>query len=192
MSTSAVSPVRLDLDAPLEVANWRPLLHGILAIPHAIVLYFLGLAVGVVMFIAFFAILFTGAYPQGMFDFAAKVMAYQWRVTSYTLWLRESYPAFGIDDQYDPATLEIEYPTGLSRGLIFVKWLLIIPHCITLMIFGIGAYVMLIVGFFTVLFTGKWPEGARAYVIRFMRWSTQIQVYVSLMSDAYPPFTPQD
>jgi hypothetical protein len=192
MSTSAAYPVHLELESPLEVANWRPLVAGLLAIPHFIVIYFLQIAASVVITIAWFAILFTGVYPRGMFDFVASAMSYQWRATSYALFLRESYPAFGLGNSeadYDPAELTVAYPENLSRGLIFVKWLLAVPHFIALCFVGIAAYVAIVVGFFAVLFTGRWPAGVRDFVLGFMRWSTRVQAYVNLMTDEYPPFS---
>ena len=62
-------PVQLDLDAPLEVARWRPLVHWILVIPHWVVLYVLGLVLGVLAFVSWFAILFTANITRGLFDF---------------------------------------------------------------------------------------------------------------------------
>ena len=85
-------PVRLELDAPLEVARWRPLVHWLLSIPYYVVLYVLQIALEVVTFVAWFAILFTGNIPSGMFGFMVSVQRFQWRFSSYFLWLREPYP----------------------------------------------------------------------------------------------------
>src|SRR5437764_11249600 len=117
-------PVRLDLDAPLEVARWRPLVHWLLAIPQFVILYVLNYAMGVVVIIAWFAILFTGNIPEGMFNFMVMVHRYQWRVYSYMAWLRQPYPPFEFQGVAEapgtvPARLSIDYPDRLSRGLSF-------------------------------------------------------------------------
>jgi hypothetical protein len=194
LTPSGPSPIQMDLVAPLEVANWRVIGNPILAIPHLIYLGVLSLVVGVITVIAWFSILFTGKYPESMYDFAAGVMRYQWRVVSYYYFMREPYPAFGTqgtlaDPGGDPATFSITYPGELSRGLIWIKWLLAIPAFVVLFVYILGVYVALIVAFFTVLFTGKWPENWRAYTIRVMRYSFKVNAYYNLMTDVYPGFT---
>src|ERR1035441_8163911 len=124
-------PVQLDLNAPLKVANWRVIGNPVMAIPLALYMYILSIAVSVVTFIAWWAILFTGKYPESMFGFAAGVMRYQWRLGTFYLFMREPYPTFTLvnttaDPGDDPATFSIPYPEKLSRGLIFIKWLLVI------------------------------------------------------------------
>jgi hypothetical protein len=79
----------------------------------------------------------------------------------------------------------------LSRGLIFIKWLLVIPQMIVLLFLGIGLYVVLIIAFFAVLFTGSWPAGLRDYVVGVERWATRVMMYYGLMTDQYPPFSLQ-
>ncbi len=187
-------PVSLELDAPLEVARWRPLVHWLLSIPYYIVLYVLQLALGVVTFVAWFAILFTANIPEGMFDFMVSVHRFQWRYSSYLLWLREPYPPFEvtgppIDAGADaPTRFSVERPQRLSRLLIFVKWLLAIPHEIVLFFLLIGAVVAILIGFFAVLITGRWPQGLRDYIVGVHRWAYRVQAYVYLLTDVYPPF----
>src|SRR5437764_72603 len=113
-------PVTLELDAPLEVARWRPLVHWLLSIPYYLVLYLLQIALSVITIIAWFAILFTGNIPEGMFNFMVSVHRFGWRFSSYYLWLREPYPPFEItgpamDPGTDPARYSVPYPQRLSR-----------------------------------------------------------------------------
>jgi hypothetical protein len=194
MATSSAYPVQLDLDAPLEVARWRPLVHWLLVIPHWVVLYVLQLVFSVLAVISWFAILFTGNIPQGMFDFMTMILRYQWRTTSYLLFMREPYPPFdftpgNLDPGNDPGRLSVEYPERLSRLLIFVKWILIIPHAIALLFVGIGAFFVVAAAWFVVLFTGRWPEGMRNFVVGTVRWGTRVSSYVYLLTDVYPPFS---
>jgi hypothetical protein len=194
--TASASPVHLDLDAPLTVARWRVIVNPIMAIPHIVVLYVLNIVVSVVTFIAWFAILFTGRYPPGLFDVAVGVMRYQWRVGTFYLFMREPYPAFGLpsgpaDPGGDPATFSVVRPEKLSRGLIFIKWLLVIPVYIVLVVLALGAYVVLLIAFFAVLITGQWPEGLRRYVIGVARLAFRMNAYTYLMTDVYPGFSTQ-
>ena len=187
-------PVQLDLETPLRIARWRPLVHWLLAIPQLLVLYFLGIAIGILTFLAWFAILFTARIPPGMFDFMVMIHRYQWRVISYVYWMREPYPPFdfsasAIDPGGDPATLSIEYPARLSRILIFVKWLLAFPHYLVLLFLGVAAYVGWVVSFFAVLVLGRWPAGLRQFLVGVVRWGTRVQAYVYLLTDTYPPFS---
>jgi hypothetical protein len=194
MAPASASPVQLELNAPLNVARWRVIGNPIMAIPHIIILYVLNIVLNVVTFIAWFAILFTGNYPPGLFDFAVGVMRYQWRVGTFYLFMREPYPTFGIpngptDPGDDPAVLSLIRPDKLSRGLIFIKWLLVIPVYVVLIVLGIGVYVVLFIAFFAVLFTGKWPAGLRKYVIGVARLGFRLNAYFFLLTDVYPGFS---
>lgn len=195
MSTQ-VTPeaVYLDLNAPLEVARSKPLVAWLLAIPHFFVLYVLWCVNSVLVFIAFFTVLFTGNIPRGMFDFMAMIHRYQWRTLSYLMFMRDPYPAFeytaaAADPGGDPAVVDIEYPERLSRGLPLVKWLLAVPHYFALAFVGLAAYFVVFIAWFAVLFTGSWPAGMREFVVGTMRWSMRVQVYLNLMTDEYPPFS---
>ena len=94
------------------------------------------------------------------------VLRYQWRVFSYVYWMRNEYPPFEFtvtarDNGIDPASVDVEDPVEMNRWLVLVKWLLAIPQYIVLLFLGIALWVVLLITFFAVLFTGKWPEGMR-------------------------------
>ena len=134
-------PATLDarLDEPLS--RWKWLVKWILAIPHYVVLLFLWIAFVLVTIGAFFAIVFTGRYPRGMFSFNLGVMRWTWRVSYYsTTGLgTDRYPPFSLGPEPDyPATLDVEYPDALSHWKPLVKWLFAIPQLCVVAIFTGG------------------------------------------------------
>jgi len=195
-TTAPRYPARLGLEAPEKVANWRPLVHWLLAIPQVLVAQALQPVRQVLQFISFFAILFTKKIPPQIFDVIVMAYRYEWRVTSYALWMRESYPPFSFtptaqDDNADPASISVDYPAELNRWLPLVKWLLAIPHYIVLAFLGVAAAVVAIMAFFAVLFTGRYPKGLREFLVGVSRWSFRVRTYVGLLTDVYPPFSLQ-
>ncbi|MET0158451.1 MAG: DUF4389 domain-containing protein [Acidimicrobiales bacterium] len=187
-------PVHLDFGAPLEVANWRPLVHWLLVIPYAIVVAILGWALSIVAFVAFFTVVFTKRIPDGMFRFMSMCLRVSWRSSSYHYFMREPYPEWDFtsasaDPGGDPATVSIDEPGELNRWLPFVKWLLAIPHYVVLFFLFIGLSFVVLIGFFAVLFTGRWPEGLREYVVGVHRWGLRVVAYIFYMTDDYPPFS---
>jgi hypothetical protein len=191
--------LRGELTIPPGRGWW--LLKWLLIIPHIICLIGLGIAFIVVWIISFFAILFTGKHPKGLFDFKVGVLRWGWRVGfySYSALGTDKYPPFSLQpDPAYPADLDIPYPEKLSQGLVLVKWwLLAIPHYIIVGLFSGGAgwggrggliFWLAIFGAVTVLFTGKYPADIFKLVIGLNRWSIRVCAYTSLMRDEYPPF----
>jgi hypothetical protein len=123
MSAVPLNPVRVDARLDPELSRWLWLVKWLLAIPHFIVLLFLFIAFVVLTIVAFFAILFTGRYPQWIFDFNLGVLRWGWRVGFYTYDAlgTDRYPPFSLGPEPDyPATLDVAYPGQLSRGLVLV------------------------------------------------------------------------
>jgi hypothetical protein len=187
------------------------LLKWLLGIPHYICLIGLWIAFIVVCIISFFAIVFTGKHPRGLFDFKVGVLRWSWRVGfySYEALGTDKYPPFSLQsDPNYPADLEIPYPEKMSRGLVWVKWwLLAIPHYIIVSFLtggwgwswevgeqqmtteGAGLiFVLAIFAGIVLLFHGKYPQSIFKLVIGFNRWVYRVAAYITLMTDEYPPF----
>jgi hypothetical protein len=193
--SNAEYPASFTLDPPEKVANWRPLVNWILAIPHYVVLYALRILSQVVGVISWFAILFTGKLPDSFANIQAMYMRYEQRVYSFSVFMREEYPPFAFnmsptDDGADPRTTVNVQPQLEDRNRVTVAFRLIlaIPQLIVLTFLGIGAAVVIVIAFFAVLFTGSWPEGMRTYVINVVRWYVRVEAYTLLLNDEYPPF----
>jgi hypothetical protein len=192
--TTGTDPVLLTFDAPDKIANWRPLVHWLLVIPHYVIAYLLNIASQVVWIISFFTVLFTEQVPESLFRFQVMVMRYHARMYSYAAFMREAYPPFDfttseIDPGNDPLQLSIQRPEKVNRWLPLVKWLLAIPHFIVLAVYVIGAFFVVIAAFFAVLFTGRYPAGMRGYLVKVMRYALHIQAYMLFLRDEYPSFS---
>jgi hypothetical protein len=193
--SSDAYPATFAFDAPEKVANWRPLVNWLLAIPHYIVLYALRILAEVIAFISWFAILFTGNLPEVFANLQSMWMRYELRTYSFVLFMREEYPpfAFGMtptDDGADPR-VKIDFRpelTDRNRLTVGFRIILVIPHLIALALLGIAAGVVALIAFFAVLFTGRWPDGMRNFVLNVYRWYLRVQTYFLLLTDEYPPF----
>lgn len=188
-------PVSFTFDTPEKIARWRPLLHWLLAIPHFIVLYVLGIVAGILVIIAWFAGVFAGKIPDGLQKPIAMYVRYNTRVSTYMFFLREEYPPFSFDSTFadpgDDARVRLDVVPaveGRSRLTIFFRYFMIIPHMIVLFVLFLAAYVVLLLGFFAVLVLGRWPAGLGAFMIGLIRWSTRVNAYTYLLTDEYPPF----
>ncbi len=182
-------PIRYDVAYPEHLSRWLIFVKWLLAVPHFLIVYFLTLAFEVVTFIAFFAILFTKKYPDGLFKFAVGTRRWQANVSAYVGLLRDEYPPFSMDAGQYAVTYDVEYPQELSRWLIFVKWLLVIPHIVVIALLGIAVLVLGVIAWFAILFTGRFPRSLFDFIVGVQRWSERANGYVLFFTDAYPPFS---
>ncbi len=182
-------PLRYDVEYPEELSRWLIFVKWLLAIPHFIILYLLLIATSVVTFVAFFAILFTKRYPRGLFDFVVNVDRWSANVMAYLMLFRDEYPPFSWEPGEYAVTYEVDYMQEMNRWLPLVKWLLAIPHIIVLGLLFIGALVALIIAWFAILFTGRFPRGMFDFLVGVHRWNYRVNAYIYLLCDEYPPFS---
>jgi hypothetical protein len=150
-----------------------------------------GLAAGGVLFLpALLMIVFRQKYPRWWFDWNVQFLRFSLRVGAYAALLTDVYPS---TDEEQSVHLKVPYPDAkkdLSQWLPLVKWFLAIPHYVVLFFLGVGAAVSVIVAWFAILFTGRYPKDLAAYVAGVMRWCVRVCAYAFLLvTDAYPPFT---
>ena len=208
-----VYPARLRGELDPQLSRWLWLVKWLLAIPHYLVLIVLWFAFVVTTIAAGFAILFTGRYPRGLFNFNVGVLRWSWRVGfySYSALGTDRYPPFSLSRTEYPADFDVEYPEKLSNGLVLVKWwLLALPHLLILAAltgsagqvwewddqtpgFETGGGISLIgilvlIAAVILLFTGRYRRGLFDFILGINRWVFRVIAYVALMRDEYPPF----
>jgi len=209
MEASAAYPVILAVDYPERQSRWKTLLRLFLAIPVLIFAAIIGGgggiygwgdwsgwqesysisigAAGSVVLAIWITIVFRGYIPRWLFSFLVGLMRFQVRVFSYFALLTDTYPPFEGDY---PIRLEVQYPEKLARWkVLFWKFFTSIPHFVVLLFLLIGAGFSVVIGWFAILFTGRFPEGLHGYVAGVVRWSMRVQAYVFSLTDDYPPFS---
>jgi hypothetical protein len=165
-----------------------------IVIPHAFLLFFINIASAVLAFIAFWAVLFTAQYPRSFFDFQVNIHRWLLRLQARLFNLADGYPGFGMNATDDKTSFDIHYPATLSRGLLLARIFfgaiyVIIPHGFCLFFRMIATYVVVFVAWWAVLITGEYPKGMHDFVVGTLRWATRVNMYMSFMTDKYPPFS---
>jgi hypothetical protein len=135
-------------------------------------------------------ILFRQRYPRWWFDFAREFTRFVARVSAYFVLLTDRYPST-VEEQ--SVHLEIDYPDverDLNRWLPLVKWFLAIPHYIVLVVLAVVAVFAVLIAWFAILFTGRYPRALFDYVVGVSRWALRVEAYAFLLvTDRYPPFS---
>ena len=135
-------------------------------------------------------ILFRQKYPRWWFDWNLELQRFTNRVLVYVLLMDDRYPS---TDQEQGLRLDYVYPDvprELNRFLPLVKWLLAIPHYIVLAFLWIAVFFVVIVAWFAILFTGRYPRGIFDFVEGVVRWGQRVVAYAfTLVTDRYPPFS---
>jgi hypothetical protein len=203
-------PARLEIDYPESLDRLTTLVRVIWALPIVIISSLLtgtgnetvitetgerirtsgGGVVGGLFLATMLMIVFREKYPRWWFDFALELSRFGTRVGAYVALLTDRYPS---TDESQSVHLEIDYPDvqqDLNRWLPLVKWLLAIPHIVVLVVLGAVAILAVVIAWFAILFTGRFPRALFDYVVGVGRWALRVQAYASLLvTDRYPPFS---
>jgi hypothetical protein len=149
----------------------------------------IGTAATIMAIISWFAIVFTGRQPRGLWDFTNFYMRWRGNALAYMALLRDEYPPFGPGDGSYPASFGVDaFPETRNRWSVGLRLIYAIPQLIVLFFLGIAWLVTVIIGWFAILFTGRYPEGLYTFGVGYMRWSLRVEAYLLLMRDEYPPF----
>jgi Domain of unknown function (DUF4389) len=210
VDAASAYPARLEVDYPDQHNRATTFFRAVMVIPIAIVSTVLtagatqtvydrsgqvvrhtsgGIAAGL-FGATLLMILFRQRYPRWWFDFALELARFGTRIGAYFALLTDQYPST-VEEQ--SVHLQIDYPnveSDLNRWLPLVKWLLAIPHLIVLAVLSVAAFFAVVIAWFAILFTGRYPRGLFDFVVGVGRWWLRVQAYASLLvTDRYPPFS---
>jgi Domain of unknown function (DUF4389) len=204
MDSSTGYPASLEIDYPdRELNRLTTFFRPFAVIPIAIVAglisgsavratsktYVLGSG-GAVFLATVLMLLFRQKYPRWWFDWKLGVTKLGIRVSSYLALLSDEYPS--TDDE-QAVHIDIPYPDAardLNPWLPLVKWILAVPHYIVLAILAVAACVCVIIAWFAILLTGRYPRSLFDFVVGVFRWSLRVTAYAFLLTtDRYPPFS---
>jgi hypothetical protein len=219
METNGNYPARLEIDYPEKLDRWTTFFRIIWIIPILIILGLVSGAGETVTYTVFLneagevvrrtrdtagglisglgaaaglMILFRQRYPRWWFDFQRELARFAARVGAYGTLLTDQYPST-VEEQ--SVHLEIDYPdveNELNRWMPLFKWFLAIPHYIVLAFLSVAAVFAVIIAWFAILLTGKYPQALFDYVVGVSRWWLRVSAYAFLLvTDRYPPFSLQ-
>ncbi len=208
-------PVTYDIEKPEHYNRWTVAFRLILAIPQLILVgaggYHLfalngagdnqagdaanyGFNGGVLMavlavlvFFAWFGILFTGRFPASFRDFCHMIFRWSQNVRAYVLLQAAPYPPFG--DKPYPLRVTITPAEHYNRWTVFFRLFMVIPHAVVLFFLGIAQGVVTVIAWFAILFTGQYPDELFEFSVGVSRWYARVEAYTYLFVDEYPPFS---
>ncbi len=197
-------PIFFDVEYAEKVSRWSTLFRFILMIPIAFLFLTIGgsivleaetssivIGAGGMLFLGpLLMILFRKHYPKWWFNWNVELTRFMMRIHVYFYCLHDQYPSVEGNDSV--VQLNIAYPSGedLSRGMPLIKWLLVIPHYIILMILGIFAMFVFFIGWICTIIIGRFPRSLFNYMVGYTRWCLRVYGYAFLLvTDRYPPFS---
>ena len=181
---------RLNVNYPGRSNRLTVFFRALLAIPVLIIqgiVSYTGI-MGIVGLLAALSLLLAKRYPEIIWTVLRWWAQFQMRITLYIDLLIDGYP--WDDDPTARIELDDPDPDRLSRFLPLIKWLLALPHYIVLALLGIAAFVCIVIAWFAILITGRYPDGLFNFVLGVNRWSLRVNAYAFLLNtDRYPPFS---
>lgn len=187
-------PATIEVETPERIDNWRPLVQWILAIPHLIVAAAMESLAGAIAIVTWFSVVFTGRLPVGLANFQVMIVRYTARAQLYTGFLYDEYPPYDFtmsaaDPGGSPINVNIEPELeDRNRLTVGLRIIWVIPALLYMFLIAIVGMICWFLAFFAVLFTGRWPDGLRSWVMKTARVSIRLNAYALMLTDEYPPF----
>jgi hypothetical protein len=183
-------PVHVRIEYREQQSRWRTLLRGVMVLPHLVVLVALEVAAAFVLIVAWFSILLTGRYPDGLFGFVAGTLRYATRVGCYWMLLTDRFPPFGLGGRGDgyPVDVWVDEPERLSRLTTCLRLVLAIPAWLILYFFALFSAMMSFAAWWVILARGRLPHGMFEVMELPHRYQARASAYAWLLTDAYPWF----
>ena len=207
-------PVTLTVEYPEKLSRLTTFFRLFMLIPQVFVFVFVSIAAWFIMFLSWWAILFTARYPDVFFNFITWWLRWGARLGGYIYLLTDKYPPFSGREEADyPVIFRVEPPGELSRLTTFFRFPIVpmptfivgqgwriwwepsagmpmaIPHLIVLYFISIAAWVIMFLSWWAILFTGRFPRVFFDFITWWFRWSMRVTGYVYLVTDKYPPFS---
>ena len=207
-------PVTLTVESPERLSRLTTFFRLFMLIPQWFVIMFVSIAAWVIMFLAWWAILFTAKYPEVFLNFVVWWLRWYTRVGGYGCLLTDKYPPFSGREEADyPVIFGVEHPEKLSRLTTFFRFPIIptwtwapwdhwklgwpstpgmpmaIPHYIVLWFISVAAIIILFLSWWAILFTARYPRVFFDFITWWFRWSVRVNSYAYLVTDKYPPFS---
>jgi len=162
--------------------------------PHTFILIFVQLWSSILSFISWWAILFTGRYPESFFEFQVNFLRWNERLNARIFNIADGYPRFGLSAQDEAVMLHVPYPENISRGHTLLRtffgfFYVLIPHGICLIFLALVRSFLVFIAWWAVLFTGRFPKSIFDFVVGVSRWNLRVSLYIANMNDTYPPFS---
>lgn len=183
---SEPSPILVSFPAPAAQRRWTVAIRAILVIPQLVVLWFLTIALEVVVFIGWFAALFTGRLPDWAYTFTTGVLRWETRVYAYLFLLTDVYPPYSLDDDPSYPVRLLTRPTRLNRLAVLFRIILVIPAALVSAVALWGMAVLSIIGWLVALVTGKLPDPIHQTFAAVNRYAARYAGYTYLLTGEYP------
>jgi hypothetical protein len=185
-------PISYEADAALEGRNrLTSFFRYIVAIPWAIVASIYGFVAEIAAIIAWFAIVFTGRYPEGLYNFNAGFLRMSSRFNSFQYLLTDEFPPFGGEEAPDyPVRIGVPAPLGMyDRLKTGLRLIFGIPVYLLAIVQAIILAVCTLIAWFAILFTGRLPEGLFNPMRSALAYLTRAAGYFLLITEDWPPFS---
>lgn len=182
-------PITVEVDYSAKRSRWKAFLRYFLAIPWLIWGAIISIGTIIVNLIAWFAIVITGRYPAGMYNFSVGAMRYANRVNGFTTLLTDVWPPFDLGEhpEYPVRARFAPRPERQSRLKAFFRFILVIPIDIVYYVFSIVSAIALFVAWIVCVIAGKQPEGLQTFLVGWVGYQLRFSSYHLLLRDEYPP-----